>query len=114
MPLAHVHVGDRCACGPARRCRSTASCSKAAARVDESMLTGEPMPVTKRPGDKLIGATLNTSGALVMRAEQGRRGHRAVADRADGGAGAALARADAAHGRRWRATFVLAVLASRC
>jgi Cu+-exporting ATPase len=38
--------------------------------VDESMLTGEPMPVTKRPGDKLIGATLNTSGALVMRAEQ--------------------------------------------
>jgi Cu+-exporting ATPase len=38
--------------------------------VDESMLTGEPMPVSKRPGDKLIGATLNTSGALVMRSEQ--------------------------------------------
>jgi Cu+-exporting ATPase len=34
------------------------------------MLTGEPMPVSKRPGDKLIGATLNTSGALVMRAEK--------------------------------------------
>jgi hypothetical protein len=33
-------------------------------RVDESMLTGEPLPVTKRVGDKLIGATLNTSGAL--------------------------------------------------
>ena len=33
------------------------------------MLTGEPLPVTKRPGDKLIGATLNTSGALVMRSE---------------------------------------------
>ena len=33
------------------------------------MLTGEPMPVTKRPGDKLIGATINTSGALVMRSE---------------------------------------------
>ncbi|MBP6422016.1 MAG: heavy metal translocating P-type ATPase, partial [Propionivibrio sp.] len=36
---------------------------------DESMLTGEPMPVTKRAGDKLIGATMNTSGALVMRSE---------------------------------------------
>jgi len=33
------------------------------------MLTGEPLPVTKRPGDKLIGATMNTSGALVMRSE---------------------------------------------
>jgi Cu+-exporting ATPase len=63
------------------------------------MLTGEPLPVTKRPGDKLIGATLNTSGALVMRSEKRRRADRAVADRADGGAGAALARADAAHGR---------------
>jgi Cu+-exporting ATPase len=37
--------------------------------VDESMLTGEPIPVTKRPGDKVIGATLNTSGSLIMRAE---------------------------------------------
>ena len=34
------------------------------------MLTGEPLPVTKRAGDKLIGATLNTSGALVMRSER--------------------------------------------
>ena len=38
--------------------------------VDESMLTGEPLPVTKRPGDKLIGATLNTSGSLTMRSER--------------------------------------------
>ena len=37
--------------------------------LDESMLTGEPLPVTKRVGDKLIGATLNTSGALVMKSE---------------------------------------------
>src|SRR5690606_9652247 len=38
--------------------------------VDESMLTGEPMPVSKRAGDKVIAATLNTTGALVIRAQQ--------------------------------------------
>ena len=38
--------------------------------VDESMLTGEPVPVVKRAGDRVIGATLNTSGALVMRSER--------------------------------------------
>lgn len=38
--------------------------------VDESMLTGEPVPVTKRPGDKVIGATINTSGSLVMKSEK--------------------------------------------
>ncbi|OLU09771.1 copper-translocating P-type ATPase [Achromobacter denitrificans] len=38
--------------------------------VDESMLTGEPIPVSKRAGDRLIGATLNTSGTLVMRSEK--------------------------------------------
>src|SRR5690606_19163552 len=38
--------------------------------VDESMLTGEPIPVEKRPGDRLIGATLNGTGSLIMRAEK--------------------------------------------
>src|SRR5690606_25534938 len=38
--------------------------------VDESMLTGEPLPVRKAPGDRLIGATQNTTGALTMRAER--------------------------------------------
>src|SRR5690606_1586872 len=38
--------------------------------IDESMLTGEPVPVTKRPGDKVIGATMNTSGSLIMRSER--------------------------------------------
>lgn len=37
--------------------------------IDESMLTGEPVPVSKRVGDRVIGATLNTNGALVMRSE---------------------------------------------
>ena len=38
--------------------------------VDESMLTGEPLPITKRIGDKVIGATLNTNGSLIMRSEK--------------------------------------------
>mgnify|MGYP003345708532 FL=1 len=38
--------------------------------VDESMLTGEPLPVTKRPGDPVVGATLNTQGSLLIRATQ--------------------------------------------
>ena len=36
--------------------------------VDESMLTGEPMPVTKAPGDEVIGATMNTTGSFTFRA----------------------------------------------
>jgi Cu+-exporting ATPase len=38
--------------------------------VDEAMLTGEPLPVTKRRGDRVIGATVNTSGSLVVRSER--------------------------------------------
>ena len=41
-----------------------------ASNVDESMLTGEPTPVTKRPGDTVIGATLNRNGALRVRVER--------------------------------------------
>ena len=66
-------------CSPANRCRSR-----------------------RRAGDTLIGATMNGTGRLVMRAEQGRRRDSARADRADGGQGAAIARADAAHGRQGR------------
>ena len=56
------------ACGPARRCPSTASSPPARSTVDESMLTGEPLPVTKAAGDPVIGATLNRTGSVVLRA----------------------------------------------
>jgi Cu+-exporting ATPase len=53
-----------CACGPARRCRSTASSIEGRERVDESMVTGEPMPVEKGAGDQVIGGTSTAPAAL--------------------------------------------------
>ena len=69
VPLTHVHLGDSLRVRPGEKVPVDGSVIEGSSAVDESMLTGEPMPVTKRPGDKLIGATMNTSGALVMRAE---------------------------------------------
>ena len=91
-----------CACGRARRCRSTARWSKAAASLDESMVTGESMPVTKEAGAKVIGGTINQTGGFVMRAEKVGARHHAGAHRADGGRGAAQPRADPAAGRPGR------------
>ncbi len=70
IELTHVHIGDTLRVRPGEKVPVDGVVSEGASAVDESMLTGEPMPVTKRAGDKLIGATLNTSGALVMRAEK--------------------------------------------
>ncbi len=70
VPLAHVHVGDLLRVRPGEKVPVDGVVVDGASSVDESMLTGEPMPVGKRAGDKLIGATLNTSGALTLRAEK--------------------------------------------
>ena len=70
IPLTHVHVGDSLRVRPGEKVPVDGVVTEGASAVDESMLTGEPMPVGKRAGDKLIGATMNTSGALVMRAEK--------------------------------------------
>ena len=70
VPLTHVHVGDRLRVRPGEKIPVDGVVQEGASAVDESMLTGEPMPVSKRAGDKLIGATLNTSGALIMLAEK--------------------------------------------
>ena len=69
VPLAHVHVGDLLRVRPGEKVPVDGVVVEGSSAVDESMLTGEPLPVSKRTGDKLIGATLNTSGALVMRSE---------------------------------------------
>nr|WP_301547074.1 MULTISPECIES: copper-translocating P-type ATPase [unclassified Duganella] len=70
VPLAHVHVGDVLRIRPGEKVPVDGVVTDGASAVDESMLTGEPLPVTKRPGDKVIGATLNTAGALTMRSEK--------------------------------------------
>jgi Cu+-exporting ATPase len=70
VPLKHVHVGDILRVRPGEKVPVDGVVTEGASAVDESMLTGEPLPVTKRPADKVIGATLNTSGSLVIRAEK--------------------------------------------
>jgi Cu+-exporting ATPase len=69
VPLANVHVGDQLRVRPGEKVPVDGVVVEGSSALDESMLTGEPLPVTKRAGDKLIGATMNTSGALVMRSE---------------------------------------------
>ncbi|GAB3183569.1 heavy metal translocating P-type ATPase [Hydrogenophaga aquatica] len=70
VALSHVHVGDLLRVRPGEKVPVDGIVIDGASAVDESMLTGEPVPVTKRMGDALIGATLNTSGALTMKSER--------------------------------------------
>jgi Cu+-exporting ATPase len=70
VPLADVHAGDKLRVRPGEKVPVDGVVIEGGSAVDESMLTGEPMPVSKAAGDQLIGATLNTSGALVMRADK--------------------------------------------
>lgn len=70
VPLTHVHEGDRLRVRPGEKVPVDGVVEEGASSLDESMLTGESLPVSKGPGDKVIGATMNTSGALVIRAEK--------------------------------------------
>jgi Cu+-exporting ATPase len=70
VALTHVHIGDRLRVRPGEKVPVDGIVAEGESAVDESMLTGEPIPVTKRPADHVIGATLNGSGSLVIRAEK--------------------------------------------
>lgn len=70
IPLNHVHIGNRLRVRPGEKVPVDGVVLEGSSAVDESMLTGEPVPVVKHQGDKLIGATLNTNGSLVMQAEK--------------------------------------------
>ena len=70
VPLTQVQVGDRLRVRPGEKVPVDGEVVDGRSSVDESMLTGEPIPVAKGAGDTLIGATLNGTGSLVMRASR--------------------------------------------
>ncbi len=70
VSLESVVVGDRLRIKPGDKVPVDGTVIDGASRVDESMLTGEPVPVAKTAGDRVTGATINGSGSMVMRAER--------------------------------------------
>ena len=70
VPLDAVRPGDRLRVRPGESVPVDGVVIEGRATVDESMITGEPLPVEKRSGDPLTGGTLNISGSIVMRAER--------------------------------------------
>jgi len=68
IPVASLEVGDRFVVRPGEKIATDGRVVGGASAVDVSMLTGEPVPVEVAPGDEVVGATLNTSGRLVVEA----------------------------------------------
>lgn len=70
VPLDAVHPGDRLRVRPGEKVPVDGVVLEGASSIDESMITGEPIPVEKKPGDRVIGATVNATGSFVMRAQR--------------------------------------------
>jgi Cu+-exporting ATPase len=70
VPLELVHVGDRLRVRPGEKVPVDGVVVEGASAVDESMVTGEPNPAEKHPGDRVVGATINGTGTLVIQAEK--------------------------------------------
>ena len=70
VPLEAVHVGDRLRVRPGEKVPVDGVVIEGSSAVDESMVTGEPIPVEKHAGDRVVGATINGTGTLVIRAEK--------------------------------------------
>lgn len=69
VPLETVAVGDRLRVKPGEKIPADGTVLEGTSRVDESMITGEPVPVAKGVGEKVTGATVNSNGSLIIRAE---------------------------------------------
>jgi Cu+-exporting ATPase len=70
VPLEHVHAGDLLRIRPGEKVPVDGIVVEGRSWIDESMITGEPVPVEKVPGEKVTGATVNGTGSLLMRAER--------------------------------------------
>ena len=70
VSLNEVHTGDKLRVRPGERIPVDGSVVEGASNVDESMVSGEPVPVPKKPGDRVVGGTVNGKGGFVMRAER--------------------------------------------
>ncbi len=70
VPLEHVQPGDRLRVRPGEKVPVDGVVLEGSSAVDESMISGEPIPVEKGPGSRVTGATVNGTGSLVMRAER--------------------------------------------
>src|SRR5205807_2504553 len=70
IPLEHVKPGDKLRVRPGEKIPVDGVVIEGSSNIDESMVTGEPIPVAKRIADKLIGATINGTGSLVMEAQR--------------------------------------------
>ncbi len=69
IPIEQVKPGDRLRVRPGEKIPVDGIVLEGSSAVDESMVTGEPIPVTKRTNEKLIGATVNSTGSLIMEAQ---------------------------------------------
>jgi Cu+-exporting ATPase len=70
VPLDHIQVGDRLRVRPGEKVPVDGVVLDGASAVDESMVSGEPIPVEKQPGDRVVGSTVNATGSFIMRAER--------------------------------------------
>ncbi|MCE9561114.1 MAG: cadmium-translocating P-type ATPase [Planctomycetes bacterium] len=70
VPLDKLQVGDRLRVRPGEKVPVDGTVTEGSSTIDESMLTGEPLPVEKGVGDAVIGATVNATGSFLMRAEK--------------------------------------------
>ena len=70
VPLEAVHPGDRLRVRPGEKVPTDGVVLEGRSAVDESMISGEPIPVEKAPGDPVVGGTVNGTGGFVMRAER--------------------------------------------
>ena len=70
IPLEHVHIGNKLRVRPGEKIPVDGTVVEGHSAVDESMVTGESIPIEKQMGDSVIGGTINTTGTLVIRAER--------------------------------------------